>query len=167
VLKMPLPTQRQCTVEIQNKSSSLMLCEPLVYVFKGNCESPLPPTLRPTESGSALFIKKVYTASGSSGVFTYDIIHESSKEWKGRLAVMFAVPYDFNIFDNWYAVGIFGEHKKCGEELYNEMYYNVQNSFVRGQAKGPSLTQKEGEVTIRASMSDSFKPILKMELCDN
>ncbi|XP_027898389.1 DELTA-sagatoxin-Srs1a-like [Xiphophorus couchianus] len=164
---MPLPTQRKCTVEIQNKSSSLMLCEPLVYVFKGNCESPLPPTLRPTESGSALFIKKVYTTSGSSGIFTYDIVHESSKECKGRLAVMFAVPYDFNIFYNWYAVGIFSKDKQCNDDLYNEMYYGVQDRFIRGKAKGPSLTHKEGEVTIRASMSDSFKPILKLELCDN
>uniref|UniRef100_A0A3P9P821 Uncharacterized protein n=1 Tax=Poecilia reticulata TaxID=8081 RepID=A0A3P9P821_POERE len=132
VLKMPLPTQR-------------------------NCESPLPPTLRPSESGSALFTKKVYTASGSSGVFTYDVVHESSKEYKGRLAVMFAVPYDFNIFYNWYAVGIFSKDKLCNDELYTEMYYGVQHCFIRGKAKGPSLTHKEGGVTIRASMSDSKK----------
>ncbi|XP_054907866.1 DELTA-sagatoxin-Srs1a-like [Poeciliopsis prolifica] len=138
-----------------------------VYVFKGNCDSPLPPTLRPTESGSALFVKKVYTASGSSGVFTYNIVHESSKEVKGQLAVMFAVPYDFNIFCNWYAVGIFIKEKTCSNDLYQEMYYGVQHSFVRGKANGPSLTHKGDEVTIRGSMSDSFKPVLKLELCDD
>uniref|UniRef100_A0A096MBM6 Uncharacterized protein n=1 Tax=Poecilia formosa TaxID=48698 RepID=A0A096MBM6_POEFO len=156
-------TQRQCTVEIQNKSSSLKLCESRVYVFKGNCESPLPPTLSPSESGSALFIKKVYTASGSAGVFMYNIVQKSNDEIKGRLAVMFSVPFDFNIFCNWYAVGIFSKDKLCDDDLYNEMYYAAQNDFIRGKANGPSLTHKKGEMTIRASMSDSFKPVLNID----
>uniref|UniRef100_A0A3P9P7W2 DELTA-sagatoxin-Srs1a-like n=1 Tax=Poecilia reticulata TaxID=8081 RepID=A0A3P9P7W2_POERE len=164
VLKMPNPTQRQCTVEIQNKSSSLMLCE--FHVYSGNCESPLPPTLCPSESGTALFSKKTLAASGSVGVFTYDILQEASKEACGRVAVMFAVPFDFNIYYNWYAVGIFDQNKMCNEDLYMEMYYGVQHNFIRGKANGPSLTHSNGQVTIRASMSDSFQPVLKLELCD-
>ncbi|KAM4717163.1 DELTA-sagatoxin-Srs1a-like [Anableps anableps] len=164
---MSIPTHRQCKVEIQNKTSSFTLCEPLVHLFSGNCECPLPPTLRPSESGTALFVKKSHTACGSVAVFTYDILQESTRQNRGRLAVMFSVPYDFNIYSNWYAVGAFSKDKLCDEELYREMYYASQRGFVRGKAKGPSLTHKAGHVTIRASMSDSYQPVLKVELCDN
>lgn len=163
---MPLPTNRQCTVEIKNKTSGLKLCNPLSYVHSGICESPLPPTLRSSESGTALFTKKTMATCGSVGVFTYNIVNESSKDDRGQLAVMFSVPFDFNVFSNWYAIGIFDKNKKCDEDLYNEMYYNVQQDFVRGKAMGPSLTFSKPNVTIRASMSDSAQPVLKLELCD-
>ncbi|XP_012711615.1 DELTA-sagatoxin-Srs1a-like [Fundulus heteroclitus] len=163
---MSIPTHRQCKVEIQNKTSSFTLREPLVHLFSGNCESPLPPTLRPTETGTALFVKTPHTACGSVAVFTYDILQESNRQDRGRLAVMFSVPYDFNIYSNWYAVGAFSKDKLCDEDLYREMYYASQRGFVRGKAKGPSLTHKAGHVTIRASMSDSYQPVLKVELSD-
>lgn len=126
----------------------------------------MPPTLCPSESGTARFSKKAFAASGSVGVFTYDILQESSKETRGRVAVMFSVPFDFSVYYNWYAVGIFDQSKTCNEDLYMEMYYGVQQNFIRGKANGRSLTHSNGQVTIRASMSDSFQPVLKLELCD-
>ncbi|XP_038138043.1 DELTA-sagatoxin-Srs1a-like [Cyprinodon tularosa] len=164
---MSLSTHCQCTVEIQNKTSSVILSEPLIHLFSGNCESPLPPTLRPSESGTALFIKKTHAACGSVAVFTYDIVQASTKHNQGRLAVMFSNPYDFNMYSNWYAIGAFSKDKRCDEELYKEMYYGQQLGFVRGKVKGPSLTNKVGRLTIRASMSDSYQPVLKVELCNN
>uniref|UniRef100_A0A3B5MT08 DELTA-sagatoxin-Srs1a n=1 Tax=Xiphophorus couchianus TaxID=32473 RepID=A0A3B5MT08_9TELE len=166
VLEMSIPTHRQCRVEIQNKTSSFTLCDPL-YLFSGNCDCPLPPTLRPSESGTALFVKKSHAACGSVAVFTYDIFQESTKQNRGRLAVMFSVPYDFHLYSNWYAVGAFSKDKLCDEALYKEMYYASQRGFVRGKAKGPSLIHRVGHVTVRASMSDSYQPTLKVDLCDN
>ncbi|XP_017260010.1 DELTA-thalatoxin-Avl1a-like [Kryptolebias marmoratus] len=164
---MSIPTHRQCKVEIQNKSSTCTLSEPLLHLFSGNCEAPLPPTLRPSETGTALFIKKPHTACGSVAVFTYNILQNSNNQIRGKLAVMFSVPYDFNIYANWYAVGVFDMHKLCDEDLYKEMYYGSQRGFVRGKAKGPSLTHRAGHATIRATMSDSYQPVLKVEVCDN
>ncbi|XP_012711616.3 DELTA-stichotoxin-She4b [Fundulus heteroclitus] len=166
VLKMSIPTHRQCKVEIQNKTSSFTLCEPLVHLISGHCESPLPPTLRPTETGTALFVKTPDTACGSVAVFTYNILEESNRYIFRRMAVMFSVPYDFNIYSNWYAVGVFNKDKLCDEDLYKEMYYGEEHSFVRGKASGPSLTYKAGFDTIRVSMSDSYQPVLKVDLSD-
>uniref|UniRef100_A0A146TB79 DELTA-sagatoxin-Srs1a n=1 Tax=Fundulus heteroclitus TaxID=8078 RepID=A0A146TB79_FUNHE len=163
---MSIPTHRQCKVEIQNKTSSFTLCEPLVHLISGNCESPLPPTLRPTETGTALFVKTPDTACGSVAVFTYNILQESNRYIFRRMAVMFSVPYDFNIYSNWYAVGVFNKDKLCDEDLYKEMYYGEEHSFVRGKASGPSLTYKAGFDTIRVSMSDSYQPVLKVDLSD-
>ncbi|XP_026202360.1 bryoporin-like [Anabas testudineus] len=163
---MSIPTHRQCTVELQNKCSVYTLCNPHVHTISGRCDKPLPPSLSPSESGSALFIKTPHTACGSVGVFTYDLHNESADKSEGRIAVMFSVPYDFNFYSNWYAVGVFGLDKQCGKHLFEEMYNYTERGFVRGKAKGPSLTHKGGVVTVRATMSDSYQPVLKVQVCN-
>ncbi|XP_038138031.1 DELTA-sagatoxin-Srs1a-like [Cyprinodon tularosa] len=117
-------------------------------------------------SGTALFEKTPNTACGSVGVFTYDILPGSNSQNKGRVAVMFSNPYDFNFYSNYYAIGVFSKDKKCDNDLYNEMYSGKEIDFVRGKASGPSLTYKAGDLIIRASMSDSYQPILKLDICD-
>ncbi|KAM4536204.1 DELTA-sagatoxin-Srs1a-like isoform 1-T2 [Fundulus diaphanus] len=160
-------THRECTVTIHNKTSGFILRDPRVQLIKGNCATPLTPDLSPNESGTALFKKTRDTACGSVGVFTYTIVNKSTNQDNSRLAVMFSVPYNFNFYSNLYAVGEFSEYKQCDKNLYHEMYYDSNDNLVRGHAKGPSLTHKGSHVTIRASMSDSYQPVLKVDICDN
>lgn len=138
-----------------------------VHLVSGFSETPLPPTLTSSETGSAVFVKSSHAACGSVGVFTYDLVHESKNQNLGKLAVMFSVPYDFNLYSNWYGVGMFDSEKLCDKKLFDEMYKGGGIQSVRGKAKGPSLTFKGDHVTIRATMSDSYKPILKVDVCDN
>ncbi|XP_044037706.1 uncharacterized protein LOC122869124 [Siniperca chuatsi] len=156
-------THRQCTIELENKCSAYTLCNPSWSIVSGSCAKALPPTLGPSESGSSLFIKTPHRARGSVGVLTYDLQIESTEECDGKMAVMFSVPYDFNLYSNWYAVGLFDENKVCDYSLYEEMYYNTENGFVRGQAKDGGLTYKGEAVTIRATMSDSCTPVINIQ----
>lgn len=80
---------------------------------------------------------------------------------------MVSNPYDFNLFSNWFAVVVFDMNKTCAYNLYKEMYYSSQRGFVRGQAKEFSLTFKGEPVTIRATMSDSYTPVIKVQVCIN
>ncbi|XP_024658055.2 DELTA-sagatoxin-Srs1a [Maylandia zebra] len=164
---MGLPTHRQCSIEIQNKTTTFTLCNPRMHIVSGSCSSPLPPTLSPYENGNALFIKKPHTACGSVTVFTYDLQHVSTLQFNGRVAVMFSVPYDFNFYSNWYAVGVFDMDKACDQHLYDEMYNKSEQKFVRGKAKGPSLAYRGAYITVRATMSDTYQPILKVAICNN
>uniref|UniRef100_A0A3Q2PBH6 Uncharacterized protein n=1 Tax=Fundulus heteroclitus TaxID=8078 RepID=A0A3Q2PBH6_FUNHE len=158
-------THRECTVRIQNKTSSFILRDPRVHLQNGNCAIPLPPDLCPTESGTALF-KKMYEADfGSEGVFMYNIVHKSTNQELGQLAVMFSILYESDSND--YAVGEFSDIKQCDDELYQEMWSEYKHESVRGEAKGPSLTHKGSHVTIRASMSDTNQAVLKVDICDN
>ncbi|XP_022607890.1 DELTA-actitoxin-Aeq1b-like isoform X2 [Seriola dumerili] len=158
---------RQCSIELQNKSSMFTLCNPHVHTVSGSCDAPFPPTLGPSESGGALFVKSPHAACGSVGVFTYDLLSESTQQYRGRVAVMFSVPYDFNLYSSWFAVGVFGLDTHCDQHLYETMYYNTERGFVRGKAKGPSLSHRGSHVTVRATMSDSYRAVLKVQVCNN
>ncbi|XP_045897287.1 DELTA-sagatoxin-Srs1a-like [Micropterus dolomieu] len=154
---------RQCTFEIDNKCSEFTFCNPQVFTYSGIYEKPLSPTLGPSESGSALFIKTSNTACGAVGVFTYDLQNKSTEKCDGKMAVMYSVPYDYNFYSNMYAVGVFDVDTKCDYDLYKEMYYGAGSMFVRGKAKD-SLTYKGKDVTIRATMSDSKTSVIKVQV---
>ncbi|XP_075998794.1 uncharacterized protein LOC142992313 [Genypterus blacodes] len=160
------PTHRQCTIEVTNKCSNYTLCNPSEYIVSGRCSIPLSQTIQFSESASALFIKTPNTACGSVGVFTYDLVRNDTKRSHGKMAVMFSVPYDFNMHSNWYAVGIFYTTKSCDYDLYHQMYEGRERSFSRATAKGPSLQYNCKHVTIRANMSDTYQPVMKVEVAE-
>ncbi|XP_027140884.1 bryoporin-like [Larimichthys crocea] len=162
-----IPTHRQCSVEVTNKCSNYDLRNPGIYVNSGSCAQSLPLSLNPSSSGNALFTKTPDTARGAVGVFTYDLLDKSTKKSTEKIAVMFSVPYDFNLYSNWYAVGIFDKSTECNHDLYHKMYNNSDNSFVRGKAGGPCLEQKNNRVTVVASMADSYQPVMKVEVKDD
>uniref|UniRef100_A0A8D0D3E6 Uncharacterized protein n=1 Tax=Sander lucioperca TaxID=283035 RepID=A0A8D0D3E6_SANLU len=161
-------TYRECTIEIENKCSEFTLCNPQVYTKSGFCKSPLPPTLGPSEFGKAQFNKTLYSARGAVGVFTYDLQNKSKEECLEKVAIMFSVPYDYILYSNTYAVGVFDHYKKCDESLFEEMcnIKHPHSGFVRGKAKdSQSLTHKGEHVTVRATMSNSGTSVVKVQVC--
>uniref|UniRef100_A0A672FH97 Uncharacterized protein n=1 Tax=Salarias fasciatus TaxID=181472 RepID=A0A672FH97_SALFA len=161
-------THRQCFIEIMNGCcNNYFKSFPPPnrwYVYSGSCASPFPPTVPSNALGSALFIKTPHTACGSVGVVTYDLLHDDDDQPSEKIAVMFSNPYDFNLFSNWYAVGIFDKSKQCDYDLYSEMYYGSSESFIRGQAGGEVLSHTGQRVSILATMSDANQPIVKVVL---
>lgn len=83
------------------------------------------------------------------------------------MAVLFKVPFNRKGKSNMYALGIFDISKDCDGGLYEEMSHNETSTFVRGDAKGPSLTYQGQNVTISATMSDSYESVLKLHVSDN
>uniref|UniRef100_UPI0037E864CA uncharacterized protein n=1 Tax=Semicossyphus pulcher TaxID=241346 RepID=UPI0037E864CA len=161
-----VPTHRECTVEITNQCSKYSLHNPSVHIKSGFCAEPLPPHIGPSTSGKALFTKTANSARGSVGVFTYDLINTSTKESSQKIAVMFSVPYDYNLYSNWYAVRVFEKSRVCDKALFEHMYHNADGMFDSAKA-GSGLSHNKGEVTIMASMSDSSTAIIKVEINDN
>uniref|UniRef100_A0A3B5AIW2 Uncharacterized protein n=1 Tax=Stegastes partitus TaxID=144197 RepID=A0A3B5AIW2_9TELE len=108
----------------------------------------------------SLFKKTAHRATGAVGVFTYELDADCADKDVRKVAVMFSVPFDFNFYENWFAVGVFDKLRNCDHHLYEEMYYYTQSRFVRGSANGERLTHSDDDVNISATMTDTYQPTL-------
>lgn len=131
---------------------------------KGTCAVPPPFSIDPGKSDEFKFVKTPSTACGSVAVFTYDLLHKDTKQFVQKIAVMFSVPFNFNFYYNWFAVGVFDQCKQYNYELYHEMYYEDEVNFVRGKACDGGLSCNRGVVTIEATMSDAYQPVMKIKV---
>ncbi|XP_070846830.1 DELTA-actitoxin-Afr1e-like [Chaetodon trifascialis] len=161
-----LTSRRNVTIEITNVTKDYCLIDPVVYLESGNCHSPPQPTVRPLRTEVCNFSKTSAKASGAVGVLTYDVFERHSKAAKETIAIMFSVPYDYNMYKNWAAVGIYSKGKECNESLYKEMYYNKEEGFVREEAHGCCLTYEGTKLDVMCTMSPMGRAIMKVEVWD-
>ena len=57
-------------------------------------------------------------ATGAVGVMTYYI-----PSIQKTLAVLFSVPFDYNLYSNWWDVKLYSGKKWAGYSIYDNMYY--------------------------------------------
>ncbi|KAI3359557.1 hypothetical protein L3Q82_013958, partial [Scortum barcoo] len=162
-----LTTNRNCTIEITNVSGSYCLINPKVYMTSGFCQHPPQPTVRTTKTEVCSFTKDDNTATGAVGLLTYDLFHMQSRVCSERMAIMFSVPFDHNLYKNKLAVGVVENSHACDKHLYNQMYDGKDlSNFACSEATGSGLEYKATYVDLRASMSSVGKAIVKVELYD-
>ncbi|XP_042337453.1 DELTA-stichotoxin-Hcr4a-like [Plectropomus leopardus] len=162
-----IKSRRNITIELTNLTSNFYLADPKVYLDSGSVHSPPEPTVRSMRKELCNFTKTSTSTSGAVGVLTYDLLRYREDNAIERIAIMFSVPYDYNLYENWLALGIFNPDKECNEGLYKEMYYNKeQTGFVREKPNGSSLTYEGRNVDIKATMSPLGRAIMKVEVWD-
>lgn len=123
--------------------------------------------MRPLKTEVCNFCKAAAKTTGTVGVLTYDLFERQANCATEKLAIMFSVPFDYNMYKNWFAVGIYSLGKECNESLYKEMYYNKeQQGFVREEAKGSGITYQGLRLDIKATMSPLGRAIMKVEVWD-
>lgn len=129
--------------------------------------SPPQPTVRSGNTEVFSFTKDDNTASGAVGVLTYELWDTRNKKCCEKMAVMFSVPFDYNFYSNWLAVGIYESKQDCDEKLFKSMYNdNDSSNFVREKPNGSGLKYQGKVVDVRACMSDEGRAIVKLELYD-
>ncbi|KAM9745363.1 uncharacterized protein ACNS7B_009755 [Menidia menidia] len=161
-----LTTNRNCTLEITNVSRSYCLINPKVYMTSGFSHHPPQPTVRPTMTEVCSFTKDDNTATGAVGLLTYDLFHLQSRVCSERVAIMFSVPFDRNLYKNRLAVGVVEHSHACDEKLYDKMYDGKDlSSLARSEGAG-GLEYGATYVDLRATMSTVGKAIVKIELYD-
>ncbi|XP_061557560.1 bryoporin-like [Phycodurus eques] len=166
-LSATLTTNRNCAFEITNVSSVYCLINPKVYMSSGFCHHPPQPTIRTMQTELCSFIKDDHTATGAVGLLTYDLFNMQTRVCSQRMAVMFSVPYDHNLYKNRLAVGVIEASRACDKKLYEQMYDGKDTSnFSRADANGSGLVYGTNEVDVRATMSTVGKAIVKLEFYD-
>ncbi|XP_072298265.1 uncharacterized protein [Eucyclogobius newberryi] len=162
-----ITTNRNCTIEITNVSSHYCLINPKVYMASGFSHHPPQPTIRTTKTEVCSFTKDDNTATGAVGLLTYDLFHMQGRKLSERMAIMFSVPYDRNLYKNKLAIGLFEHSRECDKQLYNQMYDGKDMSnFTRADTNGSGLVYQGPHVDVRAAMSTVGKAIIKVELYD-
>lgn len=140
-----------------------------VYLESGETYNPPRPTVRPLMTEVCTFSKSSTLPTGSVGVLTYELLEKNATAPPETLAVMFSVPWDDDIYDNWFAVGIYKAGTKCDEGLYQQMYYEkkqAEHGFIREKADGSGISYAGRNLEIRATMNPLGKAIMKVEVWD-
>ncbi|XP_053194873.1 bryoporin-like [Scomber japonicus] len=162
-----LTTNRNCTIEITNVSGSYCLINPKVFMESGFSQHPPQPTIRPAMTEVCSFTKDDNTATGAVGLLTYDLFHMQSRVCSERMAIMFSVPFDRNLYKNRLTMGMVEQSRACDKNLYDQMYDGKDlSSFTRSDANGSGLEYRAKYVDLRATMSSIGKAIVKVELYD-
>ena len=155
---------RKCDIKVVNCLFAL-LCR--VYMESGFCQHPPQPTIQSTKTEVCSFTKDDNTATGAVGLLTYDLFHMATRVCVERMAILFSVPYDHNLYKNRLAVGVVLQSSECDKHLYKMMYDGKDLShFSRADANGCGLEYRAEHVDVRATMSSVGKGILKVELYD-
>lgn len=120
----------------------------------------------PCSNATAMFNKTMGAATGAVGVFTYELFNPNYDDSSHIVAIMYSVPYDRNLYSNWFAVGVFDRGTQCDNNLYNNMYNGSEYNFVRGKADGSCVSYQGEFVMVSASMSDSGESVLRVDIND-
>ncbi|RWS04162.1 hemolytic toxin Avt-1-like protein [Dinothrombium tinctorium] len=159
---------RFCAIEIRNYHYTLELKNPNYYLVSGTNQNPPPPLIRSGYKEACLFRKIYDTATGSVGILSYEIYKVKrdndnnnkvvSTEFNGdKLFLMWSIPYDYNLYGNWHAVGI-TKKLKTSKATFDEMYEKSPTWFARKAAYGTSINYKSESygipIEIIATLSD-------------
>lgn len=126
------------------------------------------PTRRGNKVEVCSFTKDDNTAYGAVGVMTDELFDAHTRECTDLLVIMFSVPYDKNIYENWQAVGLFEKTRACDKELFDHMYKDEdEQHFKRAKGDGNGLMHKDKGISVRSCMSSEGRAIIKLELYDN
>ena len=91
-------------------------------------------------------------ARGAVGVFTYYI-----PDLKKTLAIMYSVPFDYNLFRNWWNVKLYSGRKEASKKTFSDMY---RANKVEGPFKGDNSwhTRNLGsEFSVKGAMGGTGK----------
>ena len=110
---------RKIAIGITNKSPGQM--EPLnVYFRSGTSDETLPSTVPPNKAIIFKARKSHGTATGAVGVIS---LYMPAK--RATLCVLYSVPYDTNLYSNWWNVNFYLGSKRADNKIYEELYYDL------------------------------------------
>ncbi|XP_060735182.1 uncharacterized protein LOC132852142 [Tachysurus vachellii] len=157
-------TMRNVSIQITNFTDSYTLSNPRTYTSSGYCLNPPQPTVARKTSEACSFTKTHFSARGCVGVLAYKILKDE-EHFVGELVIMFSVPFDYNLYENYFALGIIENHVSCNDDLFYEMY-NMKGTFTRERAKGSEVMYCGQGTCVKGTMSPAGNAIIKVEFRD-
>ncbi|CAJ1081418.1 DELTA-stichotoxin-Hcr4a-like [Xyrichtys novacula] len=160
-----LGSRRNVTIEITNNTTNYVLIDPEIHMDSGHCHIPPTPTLAPSSTELCNFSKTSAKTSGAVGVLAYNVVEMRSNREMAKLAIMFSVPYDRNVYKNWFGFGVFSTETEVNKAMFEMMYYKEsEKEYARLEGTGSNLTFQHPALDIMGTMSPLGKSIMKVEI---
>ncbi|XP_058255724.1 uncharacterized protein LOC131359695 [Hemibagrus wyckioides] len=157
-------TIRNVSIQITNFTDRYTLSNPRTYTSSGYCLSPPQPTIAKKTTEACSFTKTQFGVRGCVGVLAYQILNDE-QHFVGELAIMFSVPFDYSLYENYLGLGIYEKQVSCNYELFSEMYYR-EGTFTRAMATGSEVKYTGQEICVKGTMSPVGHAIIKIEFRD-
>ncbi|XP_028672634.1 DELTA-thalatoxin-Avl1a-like [Erpetoichthys calabaricus] len=159
-------SSRTVTIQISNYSGNFILRNPRYYILSGLNISPPPTIIEQDMAAVMTFVKTPLVPRGCVGLLTYEIFEERERKATRSLAAMFSNPFDYNLYNIWFAVGFAFADEDCDENLFNEMYHEEGDGrFSRAKASN-EISHTACNVEIKAKMTALPNSVLKIEVHD-
>jgi len=111
---------RGCAIATANSGSGVILENPRFWLKSGMSYAHMPPEVQYGHSALKLFVKKDWQATGTVGIVSYDI-----KGTDKKVAILWSVPFDWNLYDCWFNMKIYSQSYPTGDHMYDQMYYRA------------------------------------------
>ncbi|XP_060735712.1 uncharacterized protein LOC132852491 [Tachysurus vachellii] len=157
-----ISTIRNVSIQITNFTDRYTLTNPRTYNSSGCCLNPPQFTVAKKTSEACTFSKSASAARGCAGVLAYKILKDE-EHFVGDLVIMFSVPFDYILYENYLALGIFENQVSCNHNLFYEMY-NMKGTFTRQKATGSEVMYSGQGICVKGTMSTAGKSIMKVEI---
>lgn len=117
--------------------------------------------VRPATREVMLGYKQSGTATGTCGTVSWQVEHLDT-----RLIIMWSVPFNYNIHNSYFAVGMIFNRGKFSSSSYwfNQMYYSEKGPYKRGSG-GQTITYENSAIVVVAHMEAStYHPMLNISV---
>jgi len=147
---------RSLAIAVVNMTESVW-SNPEVYFEKGTSDEVLKDTIRPTDfvTYSVHQWPSQRLLAGTSGVFCYRIYTGHDRSIGHTVAVMFSVPYDRNLRNNWWNVKVYKNIENVSAARFYELYKWSENKMYPFKGDGNYHEKTSEGFHIRGVMSDS------------
>lgn len=101
------------------------------------------------------------TATGTCGTVSWQVEHLDT-----RLIVMWSVPFNFNLYDSYFAIGMIFNRGRFTSSNYwfNQMYYSEKGPYKRGRG-GQTITFENSAIVVVAHLEGStYHPMLNISV---
>ncbi|XP_040570166.1 conoporin-Cn1 isoform X2 [Lepeophtheirus salmonis] len=151
----------RCLINIENWTA-WKLKDALAHNHCGYIHSDFQaPNVEPAFREVMLGHKHGGTATGTCGTVSWQIEHLDT-----RLIVMWSVPFNFNLHDSYFAVGMIFNRGRFTSSSYwfNQMYYSEKGPYKRGSG-GQSVTFQNSAVLVHGYMEpSSYHPLVNISV---
>ena len=157
--------KRRANIRVENHTVTKWTALNAVF-SSGTSETYLPDDIAPTQAVQFLGVQRSFSLfTGTVGVFTYSIHNGEDEHWK-TLAVMWDVPFDYNIWrGNYWNVKVYGtQEKRATLALYNELWKS-EGRPVKGEDNYEEFVTDSFRV--KGCMTSNSNSRLIIKLYDN